>query len=107
MDFRPTEALPSRVLPALREFAELAVLRVEPDRDLAGFAAARFFLEPRFCEPWAALVVNAYPNYGNGSTGIVIIKVNHTPSGNSQKMLAFERPTWSQCDVQCQRDLAY
>jgi len=65
------------MLPALRDVPVLALLRVEPVRDLAVFATARFFLEPLFCEPWAALVVNAYPIFGNGPTGIVIIMVNH------------------------------
>jgi len=65
---------------------------VEPVRGLLVFAAARFFLEPRFCEPWAALVVNAYPIFWQwfnwyrypGSYNPV---VNHSP-----KMLAFNRP---------------
>lgn len=49
------------------------LLRVVPLVGLVVFAAARFFLVPRFCEPWAALVVNAYPICGKSPTGILII----------------------------------
>ena len=79
---------------------------MEPVRGLLVFAAARFFLEPRFCEPWAALVVNAYPilwQWFNWYRYLVV-----QPGAQPQPAdVGLQQAKRRQCDVQCQRDFAY